>query len=115
MAMSNASEALRRELEKEQIRREIIAGGIARRRELEEEVRRELALERGWGGPHGFSFGERMSMRLNPFHGNNNNNNVYGVPQPQLLQLMPADHEFKPSPETHKDEVIKLVCLYSFF
>ncbi|KAJ8617344.1 hypothetical protein MRB53_013530 [Persea americana] len=39
-------ESVRRELEKERIREEIIAGEILRKRELEEEVRRELWYER---------------------------------------------------------------------
>ncbi|CAL0330421.1 unnamed protein product [Lupinus luteus] len=116
MPMSNANEALWRELEKEKIRREIITGEIERRRELEEEVRRELAAERGWGmtmaaTPHGFSFDERVSaMHLTPspylF-----DNNAQPQPQPQLQTQLPQlvpPAEFKPSPETNKDKVIKL-------
>ncbi|KAE9602360.1 putative transcription factor C2H2 family [Lupinus albus] len=107
MPMNSASESLRRELEKEQIRREIIAGEIRRRRELEEEVRRELALERGWGmttaeTSHGFSFKERVSMmRLNPSSYLFNNN---ARSQPQLM----PSAELKPYPETNDDNVIKL-------
>ncbi|CAL0307062.1 unnamed protein product [Lupinus luteus] len=110
MPTNSARETLRRELEKEQIRREIIAGEIERRRELEEEVRRELALERGWGmtmaeTSHGFSFEERVSMtRLNPSSHLFNNN---ARSQPQLSQLMPPA-ELKPYPETNNDNVIKL-------
>ncbi|KAF1887657.1 hypothetical protein Lal_00040711 [Lupinus albus] len=122
MPMSNANEALWRELEKEQIRREIITGEIEQRRELEEEVRRELAAERGWGmtmaaTSHGFSFDERVSaMRLTPspylF-----DNNAQPQPKPQLQplpkpqtqfpQLVPPA-EFKSFPETNNDKVIKL-------
>ncbi|KAL6973817.1 hypothetical protein U1Q18_028001 [Sarracenia purpurea var. burkii] len=43
---SHVREAVRRELEKQQIREEIIAEEMARRRVLEAEVRRELSLER---------------------------------------------------------------------
>ncbi|XP_019453546.1 PREDICTED: uncharacterized protein LOC109355062 isoform X3 [Lupinus angustifolius] len=110
MPMNSTRETLRRELEKEQIRREIIAGEIERRRELEEEVRRELALERGWGmamaeTSHGFSFEERVSMmRLNPSSYLFNHN---ARSQPQLSQLMPPA-ELKPYLETNNDNVIKL-------
>ncbi|OIW19483.1 hypothetical protein TanjilG_09503 [Lupinus angustifolius] len=114
MPMSNGNEALWRELEKEQIRREIITGEIERRRELEEEVRRELAAERRWGmtmaaTSHGFSFDERVSaMRLTPSpYLFDNNAQPQPQPQTQLPQLVPPA-EFKPSPETNNDKVIKL-------
>ena len=60
----NADEVLRREFEKERIRREIIAGemAMARRRELEEEVRAEMASESALGIPLGISFRERVSI-----------------------------------------------------
>ncbi|KAJ1433581.1 Zinc finger C2H2-type [Sesbania bispinosa] len=108
---NGASEALRRELEKEQIRREIIAGEILRRRELEEEVRRELALERELGlqmqrslitpTPQGFSFQEeRMPMsRVNSI------DEIIAVPLPQQLPQIMAPPEINPSP---KDQVIIL-------
>ncbi|KAK7291946.1 hypothetical protein RIF29_07517 [Crotalaria pallida] len=114
MPMNNASETLwQRELEKEQIRREIIASEIERRRELEEEVRRELAMERGWGmtmaaAAHGFSYEERVStMRLNPSTNLYDNNARLHPLVQQLPQLMhPA--EVRPSLETNHDKVIKL-------
>ncbi|KAF9617335.1 hypothetical protein IFM89_035316 [Coptis chinensis] len=51
-------EAIQREVEKERIREEIIAQEIIRRRELEAEVRRELAMERDLylRRPEGYSF-----------------------------------------------------------
>lgn len=129
----NAGEALRRELEKAQIRREIIAGEVARRLELEEEVRRELAMERGWGiamqrdlgaamqrnlvaapppppppPPHRFSFKERVAILLDP--GLSPFESIFNVPKPQLPQLM-APVEIKPSEETNKDKVIILVSM----
>lgn len=128
----NAGEALRRELEKAQIRREIIAGEVARRLELEEEVRRELAMERGWGiamqrdlgaamqrnlvaappppppPPHRFSFKERVAMLLDP--GVSPFENIFDLPKPRLAQLM-APVEIKPCEETNKDKVIILVSM----
>ncbi|KAL5066178.1 hypothetical protein RYX36_027915 [Vicia faba] len=91
-------EALRRELEKEQIRREIL-----RRMELEEEVRRELAIER--------ELGISIPRPLN-IHGlvSQWSNSVavghIGASQPQLI-LPPT--EIKPSPEiSNEDKVIVL-------
>ncbi|KAG7942509.1 hypothetical protein I3843_16G106400 [Carya illinoinensis] len=43
---NDVREAIQRELEKERIREEIMVADIARRRVLEEEVRRELMMER---------------------------------------------------------------------
>ncbi|KAK7329917.1 hypothetical protein VNO77_24099 [Canavalia gladiata] len=121
----NAGEALRRELEKEhirreiekeQIRREIVAGeiAVARRRELEEEVRRELALERGLRMPiqrnlvastEGFSLQERVSVCLNPR--GSPVDSIYGVSQPQLPRIL-GPTEIKPSPQSNKDKLIIL-------
>ncbi|KAI8570319.1 hypothetical protein RHMOL_Rhmol01G0025300 [Rhododendron molle] len=70
-------EAVQRELEKEQIREEIIAAEKARRRALEEEVRREMMLEREMalrrGGGDGFTnfsgFEPRHSVMQHQFEG----------------------------------------------
>lgn len=70
-------EAVQRELEKEQIREEIIAAEKARRRALEEEVRREMMLEREMalrrGGGDGFAifsgFEPRHSVMQHQFEG----------------------------------------------
>lgn len=121
------SEALRRELEKEQIRREIIAGEIARRRELEEEVRRELALERalGMGIPTQRSSASASAVapwrvaattwsnpRLNPVAAVDD---LIGVSHSQQLQQIMAPSETKPSPHTDEDKVIMLVSLNPFY
>ncbi|KAF7154670.1 hypothetical protein RHSIM_Rhsim01G0028100 [Rhododendron simsii] len=70
-------EAVQRELEKEQIREQIIAAEKARRRALEEEVRREMMLEREMalrrGGGDGFAifsgFEPRHSVMQHQFEG----------------------------------------------
>lgn len=49
-------EAIQRDIEKQRIRQEIIMAEIARRRELEEEVRAELMLERGLASRTGNPF-----------------------------------------------------------
>lgn len=71
-----------RELEKEEIRREILAREMAQRRELEEEVMREITVERVLG----ISFREQVSMSLNQNHRMNKpiNNNIFGGSQPRL-------------------------------
>ncbi|GAV83205.1 zf-met domain-containing protein [Cephalotus follicularis] len=53
-------EVIQREMEKEQIREEILARRVARRRLLEAEVRRELEAERG------LYFEERLATRFEP-------------------------------------------------
>ncbi|GAU18305.1 hypothetical protein TSUD_201930 [Trifolium subterraneum] len=77
--MAAGEAALRREIEKEQIRREILAGE-ARRRELEDEVRRELAMERELGilPMHRFSLWSN-SAPMNPAV-----DERIGVTQPQI-------------------------------
>ncbi|KAK1281834.1 hypothetical protein QJS10_CPB22g00779 [Acorus calamus] len=55
-----AGEALRREIEKQRIREEIIAREITRKRILEEEVRRELAVERAMAAGRGV--GDRFAL-----------------------------------------------------
>ncbi|XP_017983231.1 PREDICTED: uncharacterized protein LOC18587823 [Theobroma cacao] len=62
---------VQRELEKAQIREEIIASEIARRRALEAEVRREMMAEREMAAMHmaretALSFEHRLTMRLDP-------------------------------------------------
>nr|KYP51466.1 hypothetical protein KK1_026753 [Cajanus cajan] len=90
---------IRRELEKEEIRREIIAAEMARRRELEEEVRREMASERPLGIPmqrgEGFQVPHRFSMPLNIFSG----------PKPQLHS---PPQDYTPTTQTNKDKLIIL-------
>ncbi|KAH1117258.1 hypothetical protein GLYMA_17G072700v4 [Glycine max] len=97
----NAGEAFRRELEKKQIRREILAREMTRRRELEEEVRREIALERVLGIP----FRERAWVSLNQDQGMNNpvNNNIFGGSQPSLSPQIDISRQ-----QTNKDKVIIL-------
>ncbi|MED6107340.1 hypothetical protein PIB30_012989 [Stylosanthes scabra] len=110
-----------RELEKAQIRREMIASGVARRIQLEAEVRRELALEALLGilpmqrnlsesaqplpPPCRFPVDERMTMSLNqPFNGR------FGPPQSQQLPQLMAPLKIEPCPEetSKKDKVIIL-------
>lgn len=97
----NAGEAFRRELEKKQIRREILAREMTRRRELEEEVRREIAIERVLGIP----FRERAWVSLNQDQGMNNpvNNNIFGGSQPSLSPQIDISRQ-----QTNKDKVIIL-------
>ncbi|OMO61717.1 Zinc finger, U1-type [Corchorus capsularis] len=64
-------DAVQWELEKAQVREEIIASEIARRRAIEAEVRMELALERQVAAMHqtsesGLSFEQRLTMRFDP-------------------------------------------------
>lgn len=99
-----ADEALWRQMEKEKIRREIIAGEIARRRELEEEVSRELAMERTFGIPMErylatpYSFLERMNPLVV-----DDINRING-------------EEIKPSSsQINKDRVIMLVSLSTLY
>lgn len=102
-------EALWRELEKEVIRREIL-----RRMELEEEVRRELAIERELGistqrplNIQGLLSQWSNSTQMNPAVGH------IGASQPQLI-LSPT--AINPSPEiSDKDKVIVLVSFHNFF
>ncbi|KAH1203005.1 hypothetical protein GmHk_17G049338 [Glycine max] len=93
----NAGEAFRRELEKKQIRREILAREMTRRRELEEEVRREIAIERVLGIP----FRERAWVSLNQDQGMNNpvNNNIFGGSQPSLSPQIDISRQ-----QTNKDK-----------
>ncbi|KAI4335537.1 hypothetical protein L6164_014175 [Bauhinia variegata] len=124
---NNAHEAIVRELEKEQIRREIIAAEIVRRQMLEEEVRRELMLERQLAMRKNmgeeFSLEEQIAMRFCPSfpmtHPLKNlpleeriafpfpcssTMNMFALPQvPQVMAP-----EIKPSPETKKDKLIIL-------
>nr|KYP51467.1 hypothetical protein KK1_026754 [Cajanus cajan] len=66
---------------KEEIRREIIAGEMARRRELEEEVRRETAFEKSFGiptqRPEGISFQPPVSTFFNP---------IMNIPHPHVVR-----------------------------
>ncbi|CAL5328240.1 unnamed protein product [Camellia sinensis] len=66
---SNVREAIQRELEKERIREEIIATEIVRKRMLEAELRREMALAREMAlrRGEGFStFSAQSAMRFEP-------------------------------------------------
>jgi len=118
-------EQIRRELEKEEIRREILAREMAWRRDLEEEVRREMASERALRMPmhrmEGVTFGERVfSYSMNPGMRLNNpdhNNNIFGGPQPQLAPKVDITQFNKQIPdETNQDKIIKLVSqIYLMF
>ncbi|KAI4344298.1 hypothetical protein L6164_011544 [Bauhinia variegata] len=118
-------EAILRELEKEQIRREIIASEIARRRMLEDEVRRELMLERESAMRRNMgeelSLEEKIAMRLSQsfsiMHPSNNlpfeermvfpgYSAMNMSPLPRLPQVMAP--EIKPPPEISKDKSIIL-------
>ncbi|KAK7347609.1 hypothetical protein VNO80_22145 [Phaseolus coccineus] len=112
-------EQIRRELEKEEIRREILAGEMAWRRDLEEEVRRELASERALRMPmqrmEGVAFGEGVfSLSMNPRMRLNNPDhsiNISGGPQPQLAPKVDITQFNKQMPNetlTNQDKVIKL-------
>ncbi|CAL5199442.1 unnamed protein product [Lathyrus oleraceus] len=95
--------ALRRALEKEQIRREIL-----RRMELEEEVRRELEIERelGISIPRPLNIQGLLSQWLNSTAMNPVAVGHIGASQPPLI-LPPT--EINPSSEiSHKDKVIVL-------
>ncbi|MED6218813.1 hypothetical protein PIB30_030135 [Stylosanthes scabra] len=96
-----------RELEKAQIRREMIASGVARRIQLEAEVRRELALEALLGIlPMQRNLSdERVAMSLNqPFNGR------FAPPKSQQLPQLMAPLKIEPCPEetSKKDKVIIL-------
>ncbi|XP_020231266.1 uncharacterized protein LOC109811839 [Cajanus cajan] len=75
---------------KEEIRREIIAGEMARRRELEEEVRRETAFEKSFGiptqRPEGISFQPPVSTFFNP---------IMNIPHPHVAKPDVVPHEAK--------------------
>ncbi|XP_057753304.1 uncharacterized protein LOC130972967 [Arachis stenosperma] len=118
-----------RELEKAQIRREMIASGVARRIQLEAEVRRELALEALLGilpmqrgnlsesvqlrppppppppPPRRSLVEERVAMSLN-----NPLNSTFAPPKSQQLQQLMAPVKIEPCPEetSKKDKVIIL-------
>ncbi|OMO90864.1 Zinc finger, U1-type [Corchorus olitorius] len=97
------SDAVQWELEKAQVREEIIASEIARRRAIEAEVRMELALERQMAAMHqtgesGLSFEQRLTMRFDPrcpF--------LHHVGVTEIL-----DSEVKATPEQNKDKLIVL-------
>lgn len=84
----NADEAFWRELEKEHIQPGIMASkmALARRLEMEEEVRREMASERALGIPvqrsEGILIPQGVSKSFNPRIGNNIT--MFGGPQSQL-------------------------------
>ncbi|RDX95451.1 Zinc finger protein, partial [Mucuna pruriens] len=79
---------IRREIEKEEIRREIIAKEIAWRRELENEVRKEIVLGISMQKPEGFLLQPPGSMSLNQnmksMNNTINSTSLIGGPQPQL-------------------------------
>ena len=98
--------ALRREMEKEQIRRDIL-----RRMELEEEVRRELAMEGAFGTmqrPLNSVWSNSSPMLMNPVAVNDH----IGASKPASIMAPP---EIKHSPQTSdKDKVILLVSFITF-
>ncbi|XWS17794.1 hypothetical protein CRYUN_Cryun33cG0098300 [Craigia yunnanensis] len=116
------------ELEKAQIREEIIASEIARRRALEAEVRRELMAEWEMAARHraratGLSLDHRLTMRFDhrlPFmhHFNNDHHrwwpgerfNFFPPPPPMLPPRVPEvlDTEVKDSSEGSKNKLIIL-------
>lgn len=119
-------EQIRREMEKEEIRREILAGEMAWRRELEEEVRRELASERALRMPmhriEGVTFGERVSLSMNPDKRMNpelrlnspvNSDNICGGPQPQLLPKVDITPFYKQMPNESLINKNKITILVS--
>lgn len=104
-----------REMEKEQIRREIIADEIEiarRRRQFEEEMRRELALkrmQRYLATPAPYAFQDQV----NPVAVDDMDTNIIRVSQPRL-QNMVTSLEIEPSSphiQNQKDKVIMLVSL----
>ncbi|KAJ7955654.1 Zinc finger protein like [Quillaja saponaria] len=113
---NNVPEAIQRELEKEQIRREIIAAEVARRQMLEAEVRRELIMGREIAmrkpGAKGLSFEERVIMQFDqrmymtqPFD-NRPLDERFAVPLLQSPQAMTP--EIRPPSETNKNKLILL-------
>ncbi|XVE97451.1 hypothetical protein REPUB_Repub03eG0020900 [Reevesia pubescens] len=122
----------RLELEKAQIREEIIASEIARRRALEAEVRRELMMEWEMAARHiasepGLSFVHRLIMQVDPRpplmqpHFNINRHcwrpeqllNWFPPPPPSLPMLPPRvtevlDTEVKDASEGNKNKLIIL-------
>lgn len=119
------------ELEKSQIREEIIASEIARRRALEAEVRMELMAEwemAAWhrAGETDLSLGNRLTMRLDPrlpfmHHFNNNHHRwqpdgrfSFLPPPPAPTPMLPpqvtevSDIEVKDTSEGNKNKLIVL-------
>lgn len=125
----NAEEAFRQELVKKQIRREreeeeirkkIISREttLAHRRELEEEVKREMMSERMGGIPmqrtEGFLFPDRVYVNLESSYqrmmNHVNHINIFGRPQPQLPGQVDTRQPYTLT-NTEKDKVIILVSV----
>ncbi|XWS26237.1 hypothetical protein CRYUN_Cryun26dG0014300 [Craigia yunnanensis] len=122
----NRPDPIQWELEKAQIREEIIASEIVRRRALEAEVRRELMAEWEMAARHraretGLSFEHRLTMRLDhrlPFmHHFNNNHHRWRLQErsnflPPPLPMLPPrvtdvlDTEVKGTSEGNKNKLI---------
>lgn len=131
-------EAIRRELEKERIREEIIAGEIERKRALEAEVRMEMMMEREMALRRSNSFtypppmASRLEPRLSVMHqsqsrsleeriawsleerfGHLAGRRIGGIePMPFRRNVDPIISEVKPTlPMVSKDNVIALVSI----
>ncbi|EOY29520.1 Uncharacterized protein TCM_037031 [Theobroma cacao] len=128
---------VQRELEKAQIREEIIASEIARRRALEAEVRREMMAEREMAAMHmaretGLSFEHRLTMRLDPrrpfMHHFSNHHRWRSEERLDLLPPLPPppppmlpsrvtevlDTQMKATSEGNKNKLIILAQLFHF-
>ncbi|XP_073269079.1 uncharacterized protein [Primulina huaijiensis] len=95
--LQDLHEAIRREIEKERIREEIIMSEIVRRRVLEAEVRRELMMEREMAmrrGSDGIPYGSSPAMRLeSPMRYSNSGTRPEGWSAEERLGMALEDKE----------------------